>query len=99
MLSVLVGLLGAIGVAAWGTALYSLIQIVALAPAGQRFGTLFTLGWWKFDKIRATVGPAAEPHIKRYVMAFGAFFVVVIGMAVVSIFLAADAQNGTVAAG
>ena len=95
MLVVLLSVLGLVAVLAWCFALYSLIQLIALAPAGHRFSTLFSLGWWQFDKIKAVIGPAADPHVKNYVRAFIAFFFVVIGLAVLGVFLGMEQQNAT----
>jgi uncharacterized membrane protein YidH (DUF202 family) len=92
-MAILAGLVGAVAFAAWCVAVYSLFRIVGLAPAGERFSTLFDLGWWKFDKIRARVGAAADPLIRNYVGAFLAFFGCVILIAVLSVFLATEQQE------
>jgi hypothetical protein len=98
MIGVLLGLLAVIGAGAWCVALLSLVQVVSLAPSGTRMATLFDMGWLKFNKIRANVGPAAAPHLRNYGLAFMAFFVVVIGIAAVAILLAASNENGASAA-
>jgi hypothetical protein len=74
VLGVLAGIIGVVAIGAWIVAVTSALSIAQLAPAGQRMSTWFTLGWWRFDKVRAATGPAADPHIKRYIRAFVVFF-------------------------
>jgi hypothetical protein len=97
VLLVLGGIAGTVAVGAWIVALASALQIVRLAPAGQRLSVWFTLGWWRFDKIRAIAGPAANPLIRRYVWAFATFFVAVVFIIVISLLVAIDNQNGAAA--
>lgn len=94
MLQVLLTVLGLIGLGAWCFALWSYFQIISLVPAGQRFGAMFTMGWWRFDKVRALAGEAVVPHIRNYVRSFLAFFAVVVGIAGLSILLAMEQQSG-----
>jgi hypothetical protein len=93
MLSVVIGVLGLFAVFAWGLAVISAIRIVRLAPAGQRLSTYGQLGWWRFDRIRTLVGPAADPHIQTYQRAFFAFFICVLASIAVGALLSATAQN------
>jgi hypothetical protein len=93
VLLVLAGIAGTVAVGAWIVAVVSALQIVRLAPAGQRLSAWFTLGWWRFDRIRSVAGPAANPLIKRYVWSFAAFFVAVLGTIVISMLIAIADQN------
>ena len=93
MLGVLAGIIGLVAIGAWIVAVMSALSIVQLAPAGQRMSIWFTLGWWRFDKIRAATGPAADPHIKRYVRAFMVFFAAILiamGIGIAVTFTAQD---------
>jgi hypothetical protein len=93
VLLVLAGIAGTVAVGAWIVAVVSALQIVRLAPAGQRLSTWFSLGWWRFDRIRAVAGPAANPLIKRYVWSFATFFAAVLGTIVVSMLVAITGQS------
>jgi hypothetical protein len=93
VLGVLAGIIGLVAIGAWIVAVMSALSIVQLAPAGQRMSIWFTLGWWRFDKIRAATGPAADPHIKRYVRAFMVFFAAILiamGIGIAVTFTAQD---------
>lgn len=70
-------------IGAWLVAVWSAISVVRLAPPGQKVRAYFNLGWWRFAKVRASIGPAAEPHIIRFRRAFYVFFAVI-----ASVFLA-----------
>lgn len=85
-----VSILGVLAVAAWTVAVYSAARIVALAPDGSRIKTLFTLGWWQFDKVKAIAGPSAQMHISWYVRAFAAFLLAVVLIALLSILVAQE---------
>ena len=93
MLGVLAGIIGVVAIGAWIVAVISALSIVQLAPAGQKMSIWFTLGWWRFDKIRAATGPAADPHIKRYVRAFLVFFAAIIVAMGIGIAVTFTAQN------
>ena len=95
MLGVAIGLIVIVAVGAWVVALMSALSIVGLVPAGQRLKSWFALGGWRFDEIRAVGGVAVEPHLKRYQLAFAAFFAVVIAAAALGVLLGADQQNTT----
>jgi hypothetical protein len=95
MIGALFVILVLVAAISWVVAILAAVQITALAPAGQRFGTWIDLGAWRFAKIRTLAGAAVDPHIKRYVQAFLAFFAVVIAAAVISIIATMPAQNGT----
>ena len=64
-------------IGAWLVAVWSAISVVRLAPPGQKVRAYFNLGWWQFAKARASIGPAAEPHIIRFRRAFYVFFAVI----------------------
>jgi len=77
-MSILFGVIGVFAVLSWVVAVIQAIQIVSLAPKGERLASYFALGWWKFGQIQAKAGPAAAPHIRIYQRAVGAFLVFVI---------------------
>jgi hypothetical protein len=93
LLGVLAGILGVVAIGAWIVAVMSALSIVQLAPAGQKMSIWFTLGWWRFDKIRTVTGPAADPHIKRYVRAFLVFFAAILVAMGIGIAVTFTAQN------
>ncbi len=93
MIGVVIGVLGLFAVFAWGVAVLSAIQIVRLAPAGQRMRAYGQLGWWQFDKIRAVTGGAADPHIRTYQRAFVAFIFCVLAGFVIGGLMSVIAQN------
>ena len=92
-MGVVVGVLGLFAVVAWVLAVISAINIVRLTPKGQRLRTYGQLGWWQFDKVRATAGPAVDPHIRTYQRAFLAFFLCVLASMVIGGLLSVTAQN------
>jgi hypothetical protein len=73
--------------AAWLVAVASALSLVGIAPSGGKFDTLMDLGWWRFGAIEARIGPSARTHIKRYRLAFMAFFLIVLVVAVAAIVL------------
>ena len=83
MLTILIPFAAILAVGAWGTAVFSAISLVSLAPKGQKPSTYFALGWWRFDTIRTRIGVAAEPHLRRYRNAFLVFFAVIISVIVI----------------
>jgi hypothetical protein len=93
MISILLSVAMLLVAFSWVIAVIAAIQIVGLAPKGEKIRTYGQLGWWQFDKIRATIGPAADPHIRTYQRAFVAFFIIVILAAVGGVLLGAQAQN------
>ncbi|RYG95383.1 MAG: hypothetical protein EON57_16745 [Alphaproteobacteria bacterium] len=95
MLGVAIGLIVIAALGAWIVALLSALSIVGQAPAGQKWKSWSALGGWRFDEIRAIGGVAVEPHLKRFQLAFAAFFVVVIAAAALGVLLGADQQNNT----
>ena len=97
MLGVLAGILGTVAVGAWIVAVVSALSIVQLAPAGQRMSLWFTLGWWRFDRVRAATGSAADPHIKRYVLACVVFFIAILLAMATGIAVTFTAQKLTAA--
>jgi hypothetical protein len=93
LVPILVGVAGLLVVVAWIVAIMSAIQIVSLAPKGEKIRTYGQLGWWQFDKIRATIGPAADQPIRAYQRAFIVFIVIVILGAAAGVLLGAQAQT------
>ena len=79
-----------VAVAAWFTAVISAIAIVQLAPPGERFASLFRLGWLRISTLSAQLGPAALPHLARYRMALFVFMACIIAAAAMSILLATE---------
>ena len=77
-MSILFGVIGAFAVLSWLVAVIQAVQIVSLAPKGERLGSYFALGWWKFGQIAAKAGPASVPHIQIYRRAVIAFLAFVI---------------------
>ncbi len=95
MLGVAIGLIVIVALGAWVVALTSALSIVGLVPAGQKLKSWFALGGWRFDQVRAIGGAAVEPHLKRFQLAFAAFFAVVIAAAALGVLLGAERQNNT----
>jgi hypothetical protein len=93
MLPVVLGAIGLVAVLSWIVAVIAAIQIVGLAPKGTKIRNYYRLGWWKFADIKTDIGPAADIHIRTYQRAFIAFFVCVLGLAVVMVFLGAAQQT------
>src|SRR5215217_604577 len=77
-MTILVGVIGLFAILSWVVAVIQALQIVRLAPKGERLGSYFALGWWKFDKIEAMAGPASVPHLQIYKRAVAAFLVFVV---------------------
>lgn len=84
MLPVLLPMLMVVSVAAWVLAVWSALSIVRLAPQGRKIRAYFDLGLWRFERVRALTGPDAEVHLKRYRLAFFAFFAVIISVMVIA---------------
>ena len=80
MLTILIPLAAILAFGAWVTAVFSAISLVSLAPKGQKLSTYFALGWWRFETIRTRIGPAAEPHLRRYRLVFIGFFAMILGI-------------------
>jgi hypothetical protein len=87
--------LAGVAVAAWLFALVALVQIVGMAPAGQRMSTLFNLGWLRLGRVTAAAGPASAPYARTYFIAMLTFLVVVILIAAVAVLAAAPGQSGS----
>ena len=77
-MTILFGVTGAFAVTAWIVAVIQAIQIVRLAPKGEKLASYFALGWWKFRQIEAKAGPASVPHLVIYQRAVVAFIVFVV---------------------
>ena len=93
MISIVLSVMMLLAVLAFAAAVIAAVQIVTLAPKGQKLTTYGQLGWWQFDKIRATVGPAGDVPIRTYQRAFVVFMVIVVLAAVGGTLLGAQAQN------
>jgi hypothetical protein len=93
LLPILIGVAGLLVVMAWIVAIISAVQIVGLAPKGEKLRTYGQLGWWQFDKIRATIGPAADLPIRTYQRAFIVFIAIVILGAVAGMLLGGQART------
>jgi len=94
MFGTLLPVLALIAVVAWSIAIIAAFRITRLAPAGQRLDALFSLGWWRFAKVRELAGDAAIPHIRRYIQAFLAFFAAILTAIVIAVLAAIATQNG-----
>ena len=82
MLTIFIPLIAILALGAWGMAVFSAISLVSLAPKGEKLSTYFALGWWRFQTIRTRIGPAADPHLQRYRLAFLGFFSLIVGVIV-----------------
>jgi len=77
-MTVLLGVIALFALLTLGMAVFQAMAIVRLSPASNRLGNYFLLGWWKFNRIEAQIGPDAAPHLniyKRAVIAFVVFIV------------------------
>jgi hypothetical protein len=90
---IFIGVLGLLVIVAWVAAVMAALQIVGLAPKGEKLRTYGQLGWWQFDKIRATIGPAADLPIRTYQRAFIVFIVIVVLGAAGGVLLGTQPQN------
>lgn len=70
---------------AWAFAALSALNVVSLAPKGEKLSVYFQLGLWRFAGLEAKLGPAVTPHLVRYKRAFYVFFAVIIAVAALSI--------------
>ncbi len=86
VIEIILAVVAMLGVFAWIIVAISVVQLLRLAPKGQRVRVYGKLGWWNMADIRAIVGPAADPHIramKRAGIAFVACVVIGIGLGVI----------------
>ena len=82
-LGIVLGVVGLLGAFAWIIVAISVVQLLRLAPKGEKMRVYGKLGWWNFADIRTIVGPAADQHIlamKRGGIAFVACVVLGIGL-------------------
>jgi hypothetical protein len=82
-----------VAVSAWFMAVVSAIAIVQLAPPGEKFASLFRLGWLRFPTLSAQLGPAALPHLARYRAALFTFLACIIAAVAMSMLLATEQLN------
>lgn len=80
MLAAMFAVIATTVVLAWCIAAWSTLSILRVAPKGGKLQTYFDIGWWRFEKVRATVGSAAEPHLARYRLSCLLFFVLIFAM-------------------
>ncbi|MGE3875724.1 MAG: hypothetical protein AB7F74_22445 [Parvibaculaceae bacterium] len=62
---------------AWAFAALSAINVVSLAPKGEKLAAYFQLGMWRFAPLEASLGAGVRPHLIRYKRAFFVFFAVI----------------------
>ena len=62
---------------AWAMAVLAAINVVSLAPQGEKLSAYFQLGMWRFAALESRLGAAVRPHITRYKRAFFVFFAVI----------------------
>lgn len=82
-----------LAVFSWVIAVIAAIQVVRLAPKGQRLRTYGQLGWWRFDDIRNALGEAVSPHIMTYKRAVVAFLVLIVAGLVLASLVSTQIQN------
>ena len=83
VLGIVLGVVALLGAFAWIIVAISVVQLLILAPKGQKVAVYGKLGMWNMTDIRSIVGPAADPHIhamKRAGIAFVACVLVGIGL-------------------
>jgi hypothetical protein len=93
MITIILGVAMSLAALAFAAAVVAAIQIVSLAPKGKKLTTYGQLGWWQFERIRATVGPAGDLPIRTYQRAFVVFLAIVVLAAIGGTLLGAQAQN------
>jgi hypothetical protein len=95
---ILAGVIGLFASLSWIVAVIQAIRIVQLAPKGEKLGSYFALGWWKFDQIAAKAGPESIPVLETYKRAVIAFLVFVILGVVLSGWMASQTPPAPAAA-
>ena len=93
MISIVLGVALLFAALSFVAAVIAAVQIVALAPKGQKLKTYGQLGWWQFDRVRQTTGPAGDLPIRTYQRAFIVFIVIVVLAALGGTLLGAQAQK------
>jgi hypothetical protein len=69
---------------AWAIAALAALNVVSLAPKGEKLSVYFQLGLWRFAALEARLGAAVRPHLIRYRRAFFVFFAVIGAIIVLS---------------
>jgi hypothetical protein len=69
---------------AWAIAAFSALNVVNLAPKGEKLTSYFQLGLWRFANLEARLGPQVKPHLVRYRRAFFVFFAVIVAILALS---------------
>jgi hypothetical protein len=69
---------------AWAIAAFSAINVVNLAPKGEKLTSYFQLGLWRFANLETRLGPQVRPHLARYRHAFFVFFAVIVAILALS---------------
>ena len=93
---ILAGVLGLFATLSWIIAVIQAVRIVQLAPKGEKLGSYFALGWWKFDQIQAKAGPASAPVLETYKRSVVAFLVFVILGVILSGWMASQTPSPAV---
>lgn len=75
VLGIILAVVALLAVFAWVIVAIAVVQILILAPKGQKMTVYGKLGWWNMADIRTIVGPAADPHIRAMKRAGIAFIV------------------------
>lgn len=96
---ILAGVIGLFASLSWIIAVIQAIRIVQMAPKGQKLGSYFALGWWKFDQIEAKAGPASAPVLQTYKRAVIAFLAFVILGVVLSGWMASQTPQPATTSG
>ncbi|MGE0239103.1 MAG: hypothetical protein AB7F09_27245 [Parvibaculaceae bacterium] len=69
---------------AWAMAGLAALNVVSLAPKGEKLSVYFQLGLWRFAALEARLGAGVKPHLVRFKRAFYVFFAVVGAMVALS---------------
>jgi hypothetical protein len=69
---------------AWVLAAFSTLNVVNLAPKGEKLTSYFQLGLWQFASLEARLGPQVRPHLTCYKRAFFAFCAVIVAILALS---------------
>jgi hypothetical protein len=69
---------------AWAMAALSALNVVQLAPKGEKLMSYFRLGLWRFTDLEASIGPQVTPHLVRFKRAFLVFFATICAIVALS---------------
>ena len=62
---------------AWSLAALATLNVVNLAPKGEKLSAYYQLGMWRFSDLEAKLGTGVTPHITHYKRAFYVFIAVI----------------------